>query len=364
MGSQTKILHVISSLSRGGRERQLLNIMLNTDLIKFPSYIVYFNHSSAAYDVEEKIAECLIKVKSRCFIYRLKEISRIIKDLNPEVVYTWGNLESIFILFIKPFHRFKFINGSIRHGIRAKRFSHVLRTAVLHMSESVVANTFTGLKVNKIKRGKVLYNGIDNDFLKTIKPEELAKIRESLPGRSAINTLLISVANLVPYKDFTTVCYALSLTKEKGYLFHYIIIGEGPEKEKIEQLINRLDLGNEITLMGRRSDIKELLSVANIFIHSSKGEGCSNAILEAMAVGLPVIASDTGGTNEIVDSSVGRLFEYQNINQLTERIIELLNDKSQSEYLGQTARKRVEDKFSLDKMMFEYYSIIQQVLLG
>jgi len=355
-----KILHLISSLTRGGRERQLAIIVSNTNFDRYPTRIIYFNQHQNSYLDEYGLNNVSIKIKSKGKLARLKELHQILKKEKPDVVYTWGNGESVSILLLKPFHKFKFINASVQHGIRLKKFSHYFRTMVLYLSQNVVANSVAGLKANKIHRGKLLYNGIEQKFMDPLpNREETRQLLTEIPEKTP---LLISVANLVPYKDYISVLQALNQLKNENYVFHYLILGEGPMRKEIENTIHAYDLSKHIRIVGHIEDVADYLKVSDIFIHSSQGEGCSNAILEAMAAALPIIASNTGGTSEIVTSEIGFLFEYKNAQQLAQQVKFLLTNKSKAKQMGEKSFKMINGRFTVDLMMKNYYKIIYQVI--
>ena len=356
-----KIFHIISSLTRGGRERQLSTIVFNTDQEKYPAKIIYFNDSVNHYFDEYKLHDFSIKITAKKLWGRLSEMNRLITAEKPDLIYTWGNLESIYILLLNPFHKFKFVNGSIRHGIRSKNLSHYFRTLILHLSNFIVANSNAGLKANNLIRGGVLYNGIDNRFIRRLSKEEKIKKRNTLLDIDPTSTLLISVANLVPYKDYETILRALKELREEKYRFSYLILGDGPLRESLEQRIREYDLTNNLSILGTVQNVPEYLQLSDIFIHSSKGEGCSNAILEAMAAGLPIIASNTGGTPEIVNGNNGFLFEYGNFTRLKALIKFLFQNPETIEKLGKSSLEQVEKKFTIHNMMKNYYQILDDI---
>jgi L-malate glycosyltransferase len=172
--------------------------------------------------------------------------------------------------------------------------------------------------------------------------------------------IFISIANLVPYKDYKTLIESLAMLN-RFTDFHYLIVGEGPERKNIECLIKHHGLQDKITLLGQRTDIKELLNVSNVLIHSSRGEGCSNAILEAMACGLPVIATDTGGTSEIINNDFGYLFPFKDVNRLYSILKTITENKGELGKMGRAARTYAKDNFSVQKMISEYQKIIVAV---
>ena len=357
-----KIIHLISSLKRGGRERQLATIINNTDQNKYPSKIIYFNSAEIDYIDEYNLPDLVIKIQSKKFRSRLIELNSILKKEKPDIVYTWGNLESIFILLLHKLHTFKFINGSVRHGIRSRKFSHYFRTFVLHLSQNIVANSYAGLKANSLKRGNVLYNGIDNKFIHRLSYDDKLKLRKPILDLDNNKLLFISVANLVPYKDYFSILTALKQLKVDGQIFYYLILGDGPLRNKIEEKIDEYNLMNEIRIFGNVPNVNEYLKISDIFIHSSKGEGCSNAILEAMAAGLPIVASNTGGTSEIVTAENGILFEYKNVIELKTALTKLIYDKQTTQKFGKRSHKIVREKFSIEQMSSNYIKIIETTI--
>lgn len=347
-------------MGRGGRERQVSMIVAHSDFNKFPAKIVYFNDKLISYIGEYKISRHTLKVVTKGFFKRIIELNRIIKENKPVIVFTWGTIESLLILILKPLHKFAFINGSVRHGIRSPRISQFFRMLLLHLSEYRLANSCAGLKANNLKRGFVLYNGVNEILPGT--SDAKSKYRKKLLNISSDVIVMISVANFNPYKDYYTVLEALRILKLENYKFCYIILGDGPLRKDIEFRINGNELRDNVKIIGHVQNVSDYLMISDIFIHSSKGEGCSNAILEAMASGLPVIASDTGGTNEIVTGSFGRLFKYQDQENLVTVIKELLTDIDKLPLLGENARNIVSEKYTIRKMIENYEKIIQQVI--
>lgn len=356
-----KVVHIISSMARGGRERQLATIVSQTDQIQFPSRILFFNKPSSSYLEEYDLMKHSIYIKEKGKLARLKAVYRALKAENPDIVFSWGNGESITAMLLSPFHKYKFINGSIRHGIRSKKNSHYLRTLVLQVSPNIVANSFAGIKANNLKRGQVLYNGISSKFIGQMDQKDKKLKIEKLVPKANGRILLVSVANLVPYKDYFSTLDALKELHHEGYDFHYLILGEGRLRKDIEERIEEYGLSDRIELPGNVQNVNEYLKVADIFIHSSKGEGCSNAILEAMGTGLPVVASNTGGTPEIVKEVNGLLFDFKNSEQLKKHLKVYLDDNEKRNSAGKESLKIVEEGFTIDKMMENYYSILRNL---
>jgi glycosyltransferase involved in cell wall biosynthesis len=360
--SSPKVFHLISSLRRGGRERQLATIYKYTDPGKISTKIVCFNHSADNYISEYRMEQDVIYLRSANFFKRFIELTKIVKSEKPGIIWTWGGLEATMGILLAFTTRARHINGSIRHGIISARPDHVWRLIMLHLSKNIVANSHAGLKANFLKRGMVLYNGLDEAFFQQSpgKPDETT-FPEFKPAGNK-NLVFISVANLVPYKDYYTVLKALALLKTKGIKFQYLVAGEGPDREAVTLDIEKKGLKKEVVLLGRRKDINQLLSASDIFIHSSRGEGCSNAIIEAMAAGLPVIASDTGGTLEIVNEDFGLLFKYGDASHLLECIEYMVANPEKLAAMKVNAKNYAIKSFHIDTMMDNYLSILKNVM--
>ena len=354
-------VHLISSLRRGGRERQITSLLFYS---KKKFLVICFNRAQNTYLDEYNISEYIIYLNSNDIAGRLKEIRKIIHNKNLHIVWSWGGFEATYAFMLSLITGIKHINGSIRHGIVKLRFSHIWRMIVLHLSKYRVANSKAGLKANFLRKGYVWYNGLDEAFLRQpdINKQLELKSELGLSGKED-KKILLSIANLVPYKDYLTILKGLISLKNSGVLFTYLIVGEGPDRSTIEHFIDDNTLKNEVILLGRRSDIKELLSISDIFIHSSLGEGCSNAIIEAMAAGKPVIATDTGGTPEIVTDN-GFLFKLGDADSFYLQIKKLIENDQLIEEMGKKSYEMARNKFSIERMIEEYQHIIANVSQG
>jgi glycosyltransferase involved in cell wall biosynthesis len=349
-------------MARGGRERQLATIFNHSAHYGLENKILIFNKKKSDYLSEYSISEeDVFYLKEKGTIGRLKEVKRILKQFEPDIIYAWGGFEVNFCFLLSPFTKAKIINGSIRHGIIKINKKHLSRLFFLHLSKYIVANSRAGLRANKLSRGYVLYNGIDKKFSGKFSDEEKRKILTSVFNDYKGEPVIISVANLVPYKDYFTVFKSLNDLKEKGCSFRFMAVGEGPMRNQLEIEIASLKLTKEVILLGRTAKVQQYLKAADLFVHSSEGEGCSNAILEAMAAGLPVIASNTGGTSEITGFENGQLFEYRNTIQLTKALETHLTDPDMMLQKGKRSSQIIEDRFTVERMTANYISILNRI---
>jgi glycosyltransferase involved in cell wall biosynthesis len=352
------IIHIISSLSRGGRERQLSIIVKNST--GFDNKIIYYNSDKNTYIQEYELENKCHQIKARHPLARIIETYQYCKKIKPDAIVAWGNGEAILALFVSFFLKVPLLNFSIRHGIRKQKFSHFFRSFILHISKHVVANSYAGLKANGLKRGFVLYNGIEN-IPDPISEDEKLKKRIELINQNP-DYVFVSVANLVPYKDYFTVLKVLKRVKIEGFHFLYIIIGDGPNKESIKTKISEYDLESNVLLTGRIQNVDDYLSIADIMIHSSLGEGCSNAILEGMKHGLPIVATNVGGTPEITTEKNAFLFDYGDAEKLYQNLDKLLNNRELLNKMGNFSYQLIIEKFKVEKMIENYEKIIKNLI--
>lgn len=347
--STLRVIHLIPSMQRGGAERQAACIIENCD--EFEQWLVMLHYYEDNYLLNKNRS---LVIGSRHFLARLREFKAIVKSKNPDVIYAWGVLPFLLASIVAVGKKVKVINGSIRHGIFKRSFAGYLRMTMLHMSKYVVANSQAGIRVNRLKKGLVLYNGIDERFNRT-KAKPLTEI-SLRPGKP----VLISVANLVPYKDYETVFQALEKLLQAGLDFSYVIIGDGSKRDYYEEMAITLGLKDHVFFLGRVSNPEDFLVRADLFIHSSKGEGCSNAILEAMYMGLPIIATDTGGTAEITGSNA-ILFPYQDTEALYQAIIGLMQDERRRRSMGDESYRLASQRFTITRMISDYSRTIKAI---
>jgi len=346
---QLCVLHLVSSLKQGGAERQLATIVNHSRGIL--NYVCSLGEVSASYLNNQ---DTLYLIKSRGNVKRLFELRDQIRKINPDVIYAWGYMPYLIASMMALGKSPKIINGSIRHGVFKSSINGYLRMLCLHLAKNVVANSRAGLRANGLKRGFVLYNGIDPKFDKA----RWQNISSKEDTERSVK--LISVANIVPYKDYFTTLKALKRLRKEGYQFSYRIIGDGPLRDDLIRDIEQKGLGEQVLVLGRVSDPESYLADSDIFIHSSKGEGCSNAILEAMYMALPIIASDTGGTSEIVGRNA-ILFAYQNDSELYQALKQVFESKSIRQKMAEESYLLASTRFTLERMLEDYREIIIQV---
>lgn len=349
---------MISSMQRGGRERQLAVICKHS--LGSENFIICLNKTETDYINEYNLSANVFYTDSEHFWKRMRQIRALTNDLQVDLFIAWGILESVMAILLNTLSGVRCVNFSVRHGIRKTNLTQLFRTLVLHLSKYVVANSVAGLRANNLRRGIVLYNGVEG-ISPLIERRKKKRLRDTLIGVRR-GPVLISVANFVPYKDYPTVLRALHQLKSKGHDFYYIMVGDGSRRHEFEELIGKFNLEDQVHLTGRIANVSEYLQISDILIHSSMGEGCSNAILEGMKYGLPIIATAVGGTPEIVTPANALLFSYGDQTALESHLETLISNTNLLIGMGNESHWRVSDLYAVDRMIEKYETIVSAIV--
>lgn len=207
------------------------------------------------------------------------------------------------------------------------------------------------------KNGKVYYVpgiGINLEKIQNLKVDIKQKKKEL--GMSENTLILLSVGELNKNKNHETVLQALSKLKDKNFI--YLICGRGVLKEYLERKIQELHIENKVKLLGYRNDVMEILKISDLFIFPSKREGLPVSVIEAMAAGLPVIASNVRGNRDLIAKE--NLFEPEDIAALTNLIKEQL-EAIQNKKLKKVAYANLE-QYSLKNVLKQMAEIYEEKL--
>jgi glycosyltransferase involved in cell wall biosynthesis len=248
------------------------------------------------------------------------------------------------------------------HGWAFKAYEGLASTAYLWADRAMRPLTTTticvadgeleaGVRARTCRRDRtvVIHNGV-----------ELDRPRRP-PGRTQAPVTLLSVGRLRAPKDFTTLIRAISALEPGSVRLR--IAGDGPERPALEAEIAQRGLSGTVELLGTRPDVDQLLAAADLFVLSSDSEGLPMSVLEAMAAGLPVVASGVGGVPELVkDGETGALVPPRDSHALAAAIREIAGDPQLRDRLGQAGRRRAEVEFSLEGCRRRHLELYRDLL--
>ena len=211
----------------------------------------------------------------------------------------------------------------------------------------------TGFPYQKIKP---IPNGVDVSLFSP-RPTEKQRIRKNL-GLELTPIYIGTVANLRPVKNHALLLRVGSRLCQSYEHVRFVFAGDGPLKEQLVALAEELGISAKVRFLGARSDIPEVLNALDIFVLPSLSEGMPNAVLEAMACSLPVVATRVGGIPELIeDGNTGILVPSEDERQLEAILENLLRYDTKRRALGEKGRQRVLECFRLDRMVNEYQEL-------
>ena len=199
-------------------------------------------------------------------------------------------------------------------------------------------------------KGMCIHNGVDCEKFQKVDAAATGALRNSL-GIPENHLVLTSVGRLHAQKDFSLLIRAFADVYRNHRNVHLVIVGEGELRQELEELAAGLGVGSVTHFTGQRKDIPEILAASDIYVNSSLYEGLPFTILEAMAAGLPVIASCIDGNKEVLKDGNGLLFPPGGQEQLAEGVTTLIRNAEYRKSLGATGKGHVKTNYSLARMM-------------
>ena len=207
------------------------------------------------------------------------------------------------------------------------------------------------------KKCQVIYAGVDSTFFSPGKTRQQIDLKRSVQ--------IVSTGRLVKLKGHEYVLQAVKKLINLGLDVDYCVIGKGEDLDRLSRMAADLHIESKVHFLGIKSknQLKEILALADIFLHPSLTEALGNAVLEACSMGLPVIASAVGGIPEIIQNNHnGLLIEPEDPDAIVAAVIRLINNSEQAQEMGQAARQTILTKFSIQNETLRWHALYQQVL--
>ncbi len=362
-----KILFIGDNLYYGGKERRLLTIIKG--LVKnkgmFCDLVILKDLVNYDYIYELPVNLYIIKRRIRCDPSVFLKLFKICLRSKPDIIHSWGSLPSLYVIPIAKILRIKFINAMVANAFLKPFSKQWFRAKITFpFSDIILTNSYAGISVYNIplKKGVVIYNGFD--FSRLDKSYDFNDIKESLQIKSKF--IIGMIGSLDERKDFLSYIMAAQKLLKKNYDICFLIVGDG---EKYNELYNKIEpvYLNMIRFLGLRKDIDAIISILDIGVlmtnENKHSEGISNVILEYMAHGKPVIASEGGGTAEIIiNNETGYIIPPFSINILANKIEYLLENPGIRQLLGKNGKERARKNFRMDNMVDNTLSLYCNLL--
>jgi sugar transferase (PEP-CTERM/EpsH1 system associated) len=371
------VLHVVYRLAVGGTENGIVNLINHLPTADFRHAVVALDAIDAEFvrrlQVRDVDLEELHKAPGHGYrIY--SNAYRLFRRLRPAIVHTrsLAGLELMVPAWLARVpvrihgeHGWEINDPDGRN--RAYRWLRRAHRPFVHRYVAVSRRLVAYLERLGVAPARVeqIYNGVD-----------LARYHPAAQGRSPIagcpfveprHWLVGTVGRMQPVKDQLNLAHAFveALRRDPSARskLRLVLVGDGPLVRHIEQFLTAGGVRDLVWIPGQRNDIPEVMRGLDCFVLPSIAEGISNTILEAMASGLPVIATDVGGNAELIDDGVtGDLIPAGEPGRLADAVLQLARDPKRAVAYGAAGRARAENEFALDTMVRRYHRLYTDAL--
>ena len=366
--NKIKVVYIVSTLGRTGPTRQLHNIIKYLDVNLFSAAIITLSPNPID-NLEQEFLEIGIPIHnlrlSRLWsvILGKRKLTRILKQLQPDIVHSQGLRSDLLATQLRgkfnsvstqrnnPLSDYPALMGSIKGTIAARLHVWAFNRLPLIVTCSKDINN---TNVNRTHTTKVIHNGVDLSSLTSRltteeKVTKRAQLNLPIDGR-----LFIYAGPLIARKNIIMLLEAFINLEAK--IDNLVILGDGYLKNECQLLASGK---NNIFIPGSVQNVSDYLHASDIFITASHSEGMPNAVLEALAAGLPVLLSDIGSHNEILSHSptAGWLFPTNNRAILTDYLMKVSTTPERQE----SARQLAQNHFDAHQMSTEYQNVYREL---
>jgi glycosyltransferase involved in cell wall biosynthesis len=356
-----KIVHLIGQLGRGGAERQLFFLARSLKKRGWNQAVISFDLGGpwAARLLEEEIAVHEIP-RHPIKPWRLLRLGVQVRRERADVLLSWSAHVGVYAHWLRgvgPLRRVFNLREDLSVDARTGAPGSNLRQcrAAIERADHLVSNSRRNVEVLRehglhLPETQVIYNIV---FAQG----------GARPAAASATPRIVAVGSLIPRKAHGDLLRAAARLKARGKAFELLIAGKGAERPRLEALTAELGLGARVTFLGEIEDVRSLLITAHLVAHPSLSEGSSNTILEAMAEGLPVVATPTGGTPEIVEEGrTGLLVPPGSPEALAAALERLLVDPALRGRLGEAGLQRVKTQCGEEPVTTQYEQVFSRVL--
>lgn len=373
MSDPIRIAYVINSMVVGGSQTHLVQVMRFLDRSRFAPTFFCLNGEGELMEVVRATGTEVLSPGAG-LRYRGVDLMRRIAALRAAMVRGRFSIVHNYLLRANLVGSVSARLAGVPIVLCSKRGCHERRGAELAMAkignalaDRVTCNaeavrTFVhdneGCALDKMP---VIPSGIDTERFAPL-PAEDFKARLGLASDRIVVGIVTRMRTRKGVEEFIR---AIGDLRRRRPEVHAVIVGEVTLDDVLENLVGELDLGPHLTLLGRRSDMPQVLSGFDLFVLSSHDEGMSNAILEAMAMELPIVATDVGGTGEVVrHGESGFLVPAKDPHALAAAMEAVLVDRDRARQMGRLGREIVVARFSAAAMVRQMEELYLEIARG
>ncbi|WP_410568563.1 glycosyltransferase [Acinetobacter sp. H1(2024)] len=358
-----KILYVITGLGGGGAEKVVADLADQMTHKGHQVKIAYLKGNVVVRPKNDSIELIYIGLESlKNYKKAYKKYKIIVEQYQPDIIHSHMVHANIFTRIMRYFCKIPKLvctahNSNEGGVLRMLAYRYTNNLSDINTNVSKEATKAFQKKKAFDTSAITIYNGID-----------LTKFRKKVIDRNTIllnhihlnQKIILAVGRLNEQKDYPNLIKAISLLKENSsQAFKLLIVGDGEEKCAIEELIRKLNLDEDVTLLGRRNDIAELMSIADYFVLSSAFEGFGLVVAEAMACETFVVATDCGGVKEVMGGH-GLMVPPQDSKALADQLLRAINMPLNVRLENNLkALNYVHENFDLEKTTMQWLKIYE-----
>ena len=373
--AKINVMFPVNYLGIGGAEQQLLELVKGIDKSRFKPLVVTLYPGGHLYEEIQQIPDVeLISIdrKGKFDFWVLLGMLSLLRRKEVDVIQPFLTPATFFGLLPAMLAHTPVKIVTERCGVRLNTgygyktyqkmedfFTRFADWAVPNSEAGRILLTERGINPDRIK---VIYNGINferlaSDQTKVVQIQNQMKLS---PGDKVVGI----TASLTPAKDHVTFLQGAKIIHQALPQTRFAILGEGPLRQNLENLTRELGMEPYVTFLGNQREVGSYVSTFDVFcLSSADHEGCSNATLEAMYLGKPVVVTDLGGNREVVvQGETGLLVPVRSPEALADGILTCLKQPDRARDMGQNARKAVLARFSLSRMVRDYEQLYEQAM--
>jgi len=362
-----RILHLIPAIDRSGTAKQLALLARGLAKAGFDVHVCALapampaGGAFSAADIRPTILEKRWTLDVRAFW----ELKRLIDRLQPDVIHAWRCTANAYGLAAT-------IGGGLRHFVAGYRCLAPVQSTLRLRIDREIGRRAAGLVANS-RAVKELYvqNGLPEEKFRVIANAVEIPSPPMFTRRQILDELELPpdsrlvglVGPLLPQKQVKDAIWAADLLKVVRNDVHLLIFGEGPHRDRLRKFRDQVRIGDRVHFLGFRREIERFYPHFDLLWCTSAYEGQSNAILEAMAAGIPVVAGDIPSTRDMVThNETGLLVQIGDRAGFAREAHRLLEDGNLARRLGLAGRERVRQEFTAEKMVANYVEMYDRFL--
>lgn len=364
-----KITYILDAFDGGGKEHRCLQILQGLNRAGYEDIQVILVNENIDYPD-------LLKIKGRVDIvgknsnhlsqyHTYLKIRKLLDAFQPDVVQSWGLLSSLYINIYRINHRFRYYPAYVANCNRLKpRNIHFWTNLwTCRVADGVIGNSKLGLEVYSIPKEKriCIYNGFNDERVARVRNLDANRLKEELGVKG--RRVICMIGRVDGNKDFDSFIELAKIMHSKDENLLFLCVGKGCRLEHYRTIVETEQ--DYIKFLGFRSDTDCILSISDVNIlftnYKQHKEGISNVILESMYLGVPVIATDDGGSPEIIDSGHnGFLVKNNSISQTIDYINRLMDDDVLKNQMTSEAKKTIREQFGFESNINKYIELYER----